>query len=100
VPLERAITHVNDDTLRELILSAKRRVVAVSPAFSKIVAEAIAVQWKRLGASAVSVILDSDPEVYRLGYGHLEGLEILEKAADSQEPPASLARQQGIRIAL
>jgi hypothetical protein len=34
-----------------------------------------------LGPKNVTVILDVDPEICRIGYGSLEGLEILQKAA-------------------
>ena len=98
MPLDRAITRVNDETLSELVLSARQRVIAVAPAFSKIVAEAIAEQWARLSAGGVSVILDSDADVYRLGYGHLDGLKKLQEAAISAG--ATLLQQPGIRIGL
>lgn len=95
-PAERAITVANDQTLADLIRSATRRVVAMAPAFSMAVAEAILDRWRVL--DAVTVIVDVDPEVYRLGYGDFEALDLLEKAA--ADHGTTLNRHDGIRIGL
>jgi len=95
---DRAITVANDETLVELIRPASRRVVFMAPAVSKPVADAIKQKWMMLGAEAVSVIVDVDPEVYRLGYGDFEALGILEQTAASLG--TTLNRQNGIRIGL
>lgn len=94
----RSITVANDDTLAALIRSATTRVVAMAPAFSKAIAEAIEERWSALGADAVTVIVDVDPEVYRLGFGALPALEQLESAAANAG--TTLNRHNGIRIGL
>jgi hypothetical protein len=94
----QAITVANDDTLCRLIRAARRRVVLLAPAVSKRVAEALAEQWRALPAEAVSVIVDPDPEVYRLGYGEPEALTLLEEAA--RQGHRALNRHRGIRIGL
>lgn len=92
----RPITIANDDTLDRFIRDTSRRLVFLGPAVSTRVAEALADRWRTLGRENVSVILDVHPEVYRLGYGDPEGLEILQKVADSLG--ASIRFQPGIRI--
>lgn len=94
----RAITVANDDSLSKLIRSAKQRVIAMAPAFNKLVAEAIADRWKTLGSKAVMAIVDVNPEVYRMGYGEFEALQVLEEAAANTG--GTLNRQDGVRIGL
>lgn len=93
-----AITIANDDTLSALVLRARRRLVILAPALSNEVAASVEVQWRRLGANAVSVVLDVDAEVYRLGYGDADALTRLERAA--AELGTTLNRQLGIRIGI
>jgi len=95
---DRAITIANDATLSELIEAAHRRIVILAPALSSAVAAVVAKKWRELGASAVSVVLDVDPEVYRLGYGDFAALEMLESIA--AELGTTLNRQPGIRLGL
>jgi hypothetical protein len=96
--IDRAITIADDETLSRTIRSARRRVVLLAPAISKAVAEAVVERWNTLGTEAISVILDVDPEVYRLGYGESEALAILERAATARG--AALNRHYGIRVGL
>jgi hypothetical protein len=96
--LNRAITVADDHALSEMVRSAKRRLVVLAPALSKPIASAVAEQWHRLGAEAVTVVLDVHPEVYRLGLGDIEALKHLEKVAASLG--TTLNRQPGIRIGL
>lgn len=93
-----AITIANDETLPELIRSAKQRLVVLAPAVSKLVAASIIDKWRSLGADAVSVILDVDAEVYRLGYGDIEALVELEKAAHSLG--TMVTRHEGVRVGM
>jgi len=95
---ERAITVANDATLSKLILSAAHRVVVMAPAISNTVAKAIGDRWRSLGADAVTVIIDVNPEVYRLGFGDFEALDLLEKTA--ADLGTTLNRHDGIRIGL
>lgn len=96
--MNRSITVANDETLRAMIGSATRRIVLLAPAVSKLVAEALVERWRVLPPDAVSVILDINPEVYRLGYGNLEGLSLLEEAARQRN--RALNRHAGIRVGL
>ena len=95
---DQAITIANDDTLSAFVRQAQRRVLVLAPAVSSRLAAAITETWVRLGASAVSVVLDVEPEVYRLGYGEYEALAHLESVA--ARLGTTLNRQPGIRIGL
>ncbi|MBC2651352.1 hypothetical protein [Novosphingobium aerophilum] len=81
----------------ELIQSARHQLVVVAPALTTPVAKALAA---RCGDDSVSlsVVLDADPEVYRLGYGDQAALEPLRGAMTANG--LALARQPGIRIGL
>jgi len=94
----RAITVANDDTLIELVQRAESRLVLLAPAVSMRVSAVVCQRWKELGRAHVNVTLDVDPEVYRLGYGEIKGLEMLEQTA--RELGTMLQRQPGIRIGL
>ncbi len=94
----QCITVATDDSICELIRSANRRLVVLAPAIHTKVAEALAAQWVKLGANHVSVILDLDAEVFRLGYGELSALKLLEYTAT--QLGTMIQRQPGIRIGL
>jgi hypothetical protein len=89
---------VNDELLASTLAQARQRVVLVAPAVWQAVAEAICDRLKTLGADRVAVVLDSDPEVYRLGYGELAALEVLQETALAVG--AEIRRQPGVRIGL
>jgi hypothetical protein len=91
-----AIDVAGDRQIADYVLSAQRRLVALAPAVTRLVAEAICDRWRYLGPELVSVILDIDPEVYRLGYGEAVALELLVETAASVN--AVIRRQPGIRI--
>lgn len=68
----------------------------MAPAISSPVAEAISERIQALPAEAITLVFDSDPEVYRLGYGTLEALALVEQAAGSRG--VVIRRQSGVRI--
>jgi hypothetical protein len=90
------ITFVDDNRLIQLISDATRRLVYMAPGLSEGVAEALAEKWRRLGPKSVTVVLDVDPEVCRLGFGTLKGLEKVSAAA--RELGAEVRQQPGLRI--
>jgi hypothetical protein len=93
-----SLTNASEERLAGLIDEASRRVVFVAPGLSELLADALSRAWHRLGRNAVSVILDADPEVCRLGYGTLEGLERARDAAATHG--TLLCHQPGLRIGL
>jgi hypothetical protein len=91
----RTFRVASDDRLVELIRGARRRLVIVCPAVTEAVAQAIADRLKQ-GFESATVILDTDPEVYRLGYGTEAGFDLLRAA--SKTNLLDLREQQGVRI--
>jgi len=93
----RTFTNVDDEVLESLISQAVQRVTFVAPGLRKRVAEALATAWNRLPGK-VTVVLDVDAEVCRLGYGDEQGLSIIKQAA--KRAGTRLAHQPGVRIGL
>jgi hypothetical protein len=91
-----AIQSITDDLLIDAINRATQRVVLIAPGVWPPLANAIAKAWQRLGPKNVTAILDVDPEICRIGYGSLAGLEILQKAATAAGEP--LGGEPGVRI--
>ena len=71
----RIFAVASDQALVDLINSAKVRLVVIAPALTKLVADALSRRLDDLGQLSVTVILDADPEVYRLGFGDEEALD-------------------------
>lgn len=86
----------SDEALVKMIQSARKRLVIIAPALTKLVADAISQRLDDLGKIDVTVVLDSDPEVYRLGFGDKEALEIVRSASAKQY--FDLREQSGVRI--
>jgi hypothetical protein len=84
------------ESLAQIVRSATSRLVVLAPAVARVTAEAIRERWLALGSDRVSVTLDVDPEVYRLGYGDAEALDLLEDAGATAG--GLLQRHAGIRI--
>lgn len=91
-----AFTVATDDLVARTIAGAQKRLVVVAPAVSVRVAREICDRCAKLEPHEVTLILDGDPEVYRLGYGQLEGLEVLAQTAERLG--VSIRRQPGLRI--
>jgi hypothetical protein len=97
--MARLFTVASDETLLSMISSARERLVIVAPGLSKEVASALADRIATDGwPQELSVTLDVDPEVCRLGFGDLEALEILTSALALRDRP--LQTQKGVRIGL
>jgi hypothetical protein len=89
---------ITDELLISAIKQATQRVVLVAPAVWPLLAKSVADAWRRLGPEKAIVILDVDSEVCRFGYGSLEGLELLQKAA--LELGQALGHEKGVRISV
>ena len=94
-----SIINADEAKIIGLLSAARRRWLYMAPGVTKPIAEAIAERWRSLGESSGSVILDMDPEVYRLGYGTLEGLKHLQEAA-AEVGTLICRHQEGVRIGL
>src|SRR6266480_2252642 len=94
----RSFAVASDESLVDLITRAQQRLVVVCPALSDAVAQALAERLGDEGHIDMMVILDADPEVYRLGYGTEAALSKLRTAA--KEKHFGLRIQHGVRIGL
>jgi hypothetical protein len=96
---ERSFTNADDSRLIALIRSARKRLVFAAPGISTATGKALADVIDSLTAPPqVIVILDLDPEVCRLGFGTIEGLEAVQRALESRR--LRLQSADGLRIGL
>lgn len=94
---DRTFTNVDDKVLVELISRATQRVMFVAPGLRKAVADVLADAVRRL-PGRVTVIMDVDAEVCRMGYGDEAGLITIKAAAE--QAGSRLDHHQGVRIGL
>lgn len=92
---DRTFAVASDEALVGLIARARNRLVVIAPALTQAVADALSRRFDDLG-DAMTVILDSDPEVYRLGFGDQAALEAIRAA--SAKSLFDLREQTGVRI--
>lgn len=87
---------VNDASLIKLIGEAQQRVVFVAPGVHQAVAEALGQRLAEVDRLQVTVVIDPDEDVCRIGYGDAKGLELLSRYADRQS--FALMAQPGLRV--
>ena len=92
----RTFAIASDEALVGLIAAARTRLIVIAPALTKPVADALARRLDDLDHLGVTIILDSDPEVYRLGFGDQDALEVIRTA--SAKNMFDLREQPGVRI--
>jgi hypothetical protein len=93
---DRTFAVATDAAIISLIETAKKRLIVIAPALSRAVANALASRLDDLERLDVRVILDADAEVYRLGFGEHEALEVIRNAASRNL--FDLRIQPGVRI--
>ena len=94
--MSRTFTAATDDSLIALIEGAKDRLAIIAPGLTTPVAKALAARMRELPDLSLTVILDADADVYRMGYGDVEALEIIRET--SNEEMFDLREQPGVRI--
>lgn len=94
--MTRIFTIATDKGMIEMILSAKRCLAVIAPGVTAPVAKALAGRMTDLPELSLTVILDADSEVYRMGYGDPEALTIIRSA--SKASMFDLREQPGVRI--
>jgi len=90
-------TSVNDESIAGLINNAERKVVYIAPGVGLKTVNA----FKRaidLNQISLSIIIDSDEDACRIGYGDHQALSQLQEMVHSKEFP--LRREPGLRIGL
>ncbi len=71
--------NINSKFIADSILSAKSKVIYASPGLDETVASAIVEKINDIGSNKVKILLDVSENVFRYGYGTIEGLKILNK---------------------
>lgn len=89
-------TVANEANMCSAISACRRRLVYIAPGITESLAKAIDALLIRNQAPAVTVIIDTDPEVCRLGYGTVAGLNCLQQLAEERHLP--IRYQPGVRI--
>jgi len=87
---------VDDAALMGLIQAAKQRIVFIAPGMTLPVAKALGQRIEDMDQLNITLVLDSDEEVFRIGYGDMAALEYLHTLANRQG--FSLRRQLGLRV--
>ncbi len=95
--MDRTFTTATDDSVIELVQSARQRLAVIAPGVTTVVARALADRMTDLPDLSLTIILDADPEVYRMGYGDTEALTIIRNA--SKAAHFDLREQPGVRCA-
>lgn len=87
---------IDDNVLIGLIRSAKKRIVFVAPGLYEPVAKALGDRFKEVDKLDVTVVIDPDEEVCRIGYGHEDGLRLVNDYASKNL--IGLRAQPGLRV--
>lgn len=91
-----SLRNVSENDVVENIDSAQHRIVLLAPGLSMPVANALSRAWSRIPPDNISVIIDTDPEVCRLGYGSLDALKAAQQSAAAHGQ--LIAHQPGVRL--
>jgi hypothetical protein len=94
--MTNTFTIADDDSTIEMIRSARQRLAVIAPGVTTKVAKALVERMTDIPDLKLTVILDADPEVYRMGYGDTDALAIIRDA--SKVAMFDLREQQGVRI--
>lgn len=94
--MDRTFTSASDEALIGLIQDAKHRLAVIAPGMTTPVARALCQRFADIPSLELTIILDADPEVYRMGFGDVAALTLIRKA--SKDAHFDLREQAGIRI--
>jgi hypothetical protein len=94
--MTRTFTTATDENLVALIKSADSRLAVIAPGLTTPVAKALALRIAEIPTLSLTVILDADAEVYRMGYGDPEALELIRETSNNEM--FDLREQPGVRI--
>lgn len=90
----KTFTFINNARLCEIIESAERHIIYAAPSIAKSIAEALCEFRVRVDDGSLRVIIDVDPEPFRLGFGDHQGLKLLTDSG------VDVRRAEGLRIAV
>lgn len=89
---------VNDASIIDLIGRGSKRIVLIAPGVSSSVAKALGQHFDKFENIAITVVIDPDEDVCRLGYGDADGLKQLFDF--SQKTGFALMSQPGLRLGI
>ncbi|MBW0159490.1 hypothetical protein [Sedimentimonas flavescens] len=92
----RTFTVASDEMIASLVHSARRNLVVAAPALDDAVVDALISRLPDRPQLSISIIIDSDPEVYRLGYGSDKALKRLHEVCLAND--LALRKQPGLRV--
>ena len=87
---------VDDAALIGLIQGARERIVFIAPGLHEPVAQALGDRFAEIDRLDVTVVLDPDEDVCRIGFGDAKGLELVHDYARQQG--FSVRSQPGLRV--
>jgi hypothetical protein len=87
---------VDDAALIQMIQGARKRIVFIAPGAHEPVAKALGERFSEIDGLDVTVVLDPDEDVCRIGYGDAKGLELVNEHA--KKNGFSLRSQPGLRV--
>lgn len=87
---------VDDEALVRMVRSARRRIVFIAPGLTLQVAKALGARFDEIDGMDITVVLDSDEDVCRIGYGEVAALQHLHMLAQSKG--FWLKSQPGLRV--
>lgn len=86
------IHQLNSNDIAAKIRTAKQRVLYAAPGLDSLIASALISANKKLGRNQVSVVVDPDPMICRLGYGTIDDLQML------HEQGVHIAKENNLRL--
>lgn len=87
---------VDDAALIQMIQGARKRIVFITPGVHEPVAKALGERFNEIDGLDVTVVLDPDEDVCRIGYGDAKGLELVNEHAKNNG--FWLRSQPGLRV--
>lgn len=91
-------TAIDDKAMVAAIDACSGRLAYISPGISEPVAQAIDRLLARAADASITIIIDTDAEVCRLGYGTVAGLTVLQDIASRYQ--ISVRHQPGLRLGI
>ena len=83
---------LNTEKMCQLVNSAKKHITFIGPALSQELAAVLVKKHQLLGGQCVTIVLDYNEAIFRLGYGDHEAIELL------QESNVPIRKQADLRI--
>ena len=90
--MDNLFTAISSEKMASLLNEASKRVILATPAVFEVTARALLAAHHRLGSDSITIVVDCDEEVFRLGYGEIAALQML------QESGIALRQCSGLRV--